>query len=71
MDEREQFPTPEHINDNPLTAPSQRILGCCTGYEKPLHGSLIAMDIGLETIRHECPLFNRWLEQLTSLTPLL
>lgn len=70
MHERQQFPTPEHINDNPLTAPSRRILNYCAEYEKPLHGSLIAMAIGLDTIRQECLLFNQWLQKLSDLTPL-
>ncbi|BAZ08950.1 hypothetical protein NIES4071_07560 [Calothrix sp. NIES-4071] len=65
--EREAFPSPEHINDNPITAPSKRILKCCDGYEKPLHGSLIAIDIGLETIRQQCQHFNQWLLRLENL----
>ncbi len=67
LDIRTQFPSPEHINDSPVTAPSKRILKECERYEKPVHGSLIALDIGLETIRRECFYFNRWLEHLESL----
>ena len=62
--ERDAFPSPEHINDQPQTAPSKRIMGCCPGYEKPLHGSLIAMDIGLDTIREQCQHFHQWLTRL-------
>ncbi|MFS0515002.1 DUF4276 family protein [Nostoc sp. UIC 10607] len=51
--ERNAFPSPEHINDNPLIAPSKRICNCCIGYNKPLHGALLAIDIGLDTIRQE------------------
>lgn len=69
--ERQQFLTPEHINDNPLTAPSKRILQRCEEYEKPLHGSLLATSIGLETIRRECRLFDQWLDRLLNLTPLI
>ena len=64
---RGQFETPEHINDSPMTAPSKRILKVCAGYDKPLHGSLIAIDIGLDTIRRECPKFNAWIEKLEAL----
>ncbi|MBW4667987.1 MAG: DUF4276 family protein [Cyanomargarita calcarea GSE-NOS-MK-12-04C] len=67
--ERNAFPSPEHINDNPLTAPSKRIRNCCNGYDKPLHGSLLAIDIGLDTIREECQHFNRWLLRLESIIP--
>jgi Domain of unknown function (DUF4276) len=66
--ERDVFPSPEHINDNPLTAPSKRIRNCCEGYDKPLHGSLLAIDIGLDTIRRECQHFNQWLLRLESIT---
>ncbi|MBD2533389.1 DUF4276 family protein [Nostoc flagelliforme FACHB-838] len=71
QDERNAFPSPEHINDNPLTAPSKRIRNCCNGYDKPLHGSLLAIDIGLDTIRQECQHFNRWLLRLESIIPVL
>jgi hypothetical protein len=27
----------------------------------------VALDIGLETIRRECQMFNRWIERLESL----
>ncbi|MEO1765387.1 MAG: DUF4276 family protein, partial [Cyanobacteria bacterium J06629_18] len=59
--------SPEHINDSPVTAPSKRILACCSGYEKPLHGSLIAIDIGLDTIRKQCRHFNQWLTRLENI----
>jgi hypothetical protein len=65
--ERNAFPSPEHINDNPLTAPSKRIRNCCNGYDKPLHGSLLAIDIGLDTIRQQCQHFNLWLLRLESM----
>jgi len=57
--DRNAFPSPEHINDNPLTAPSKRIRNCCDGYDKPLHGSLLAIDIGLDSIRQQCQHFNQ------------
>jgi len=65
--ERLQFKTPEHIDDGPDTAPSKRIARCCIGYEKPLHGSLIAMEIGLDMIRRECSHFNAWLTHMARL----
>jgi hypothetical protein len=65
--ESKLFPSPEHINDSPITAPSKRILRCCPGYDKPLHGSLIAMDIGLDTIRKQCQHFDKWLTKLENI----
>lgn len=61
---RGQFSTPEEINDSPLTAPSKRIIGLVPEYEKPLRGTLAALEIGLDTIRQECPLFRAWVERL-------
>lgn len=65
--ERRSFETPEHINEEPDTAPSKRILKHCNGYSKPLHGALIALDIGLDAIRRECRHFDGWIERLLSL----
>ena len=64
---RNGFATPEHINDGRTTAPSKRILTACNTYDKVAHGSLIALDIGLDTIRRECPLFDAWIKQLEGL----
>lgn len=64
---REQFATPEEINDSPGTAPSKRIEALVPGYEKPLLGVLAVLEIGLPAIRKECPLFNGWLKKLESL----
>ena len=61
---RNQFATPEEINDSPQTAPSKRILDLFPRYEKPLMGTLAVLEIGLEAIRKECPLFRAWLERL-------
>jgi hypothetical protein len=63
---RNQFTTPEEINDSPITAPSKRVIDLVPGYEKPLLGSLAALEIGLSCIRLECPHFNHWLTELES-----
>ncbi|MDP2432963.1 MAG: DUF4276 family protein [Pseudomonadota bacterium] len=59
--------TPEHINDNPLTAPSKRILKLMPEYKKTFHGPLIASEIGLDALRQACPHFNAWLFRLERL----
>lgn len=66
---RNQFANPEQINDSPLSAPSKRVQEILPGYEKPLMGTLAALEIGLEKIRAECPHFRQWLERLESLQP--
>lgn len=64
---REQFPTPEEINDSPVSAPSKRILKLVPGYNKPFHGNLAVLKIGLDPIRNECPHFREWLYRLETL----
>ncbi len=61
---RDQFSTPEEIDDSPQTAPSKRVLKLCPDYEKPIMGVLAALEIGLETMRRECPHFANWLRRL-------
>lgn len=61
---RDLFATPEEINDSPRTAPSKRIIDLVPAYEKPLMGTLAALEIGLDAIRQECPLFRDWIERL-------
>jgi hypothetical protein len=64
---RDDFTTPEEINDSPITAPSKRVESLVPGYEKPLLGVLAVLEIGLARIREECPHFDGWLKHLESL----
>jgi hypothetical protein len=57
---REQFKTPEEINDGKETAPSKRILHLFKSYQKVTNGYQIAQEIGIDVIRNECPHFNEW-----------
>ena len=61
---RDGFETPEEIDDSPVTAPSKRVAGLMPGYEKPLMGTLAALEVGLAAIRSQCPHFQTWLLQL-------
>ena len=63
---RDAFASPEEIDDSPLNAPSKRVETLVPSYRKPLHGTLGVLEIGLETIRRECPHFRGWLERLES-----
>lgn len=64
-----QFSGPEEVNNSPTTAPSKRLIARWPAYgrSKPLYGSLIALQIGLPTIRAKCPRFNDWVTQLEAL----
>lgn len=53
--------TPEHINNDPNTAPSKRILKLYPEYIKTLHGYKIARIIGTNVMRRECKHFNEWI----------
>lgn len=68
---RDEFETPEHINDNPNTAPSKRIITVFEDrrrrYRKPLHASIAAKEITIETMREECPHFRQWVDLLVAL----
>jgi len=66
---RDDFSSPEEINDSPITAPSKRIENLVHDYEKPTHGLLAALEIGLPTIRRECHLFDEWVKKLEALKP--
>ena len=64
---RDAFENPEEIDDSPQTAPSKRVERLVRGYEKPLLGTLAALEVGLGTMRHECPHFGSWLDRLEQL----
>ena len=65
------FQNPEDINDNPLTAPSKRIIRALDAYhiryDKVTGGALAILELGLNAIRRECPKFDSWLKKLESL----
>ena len=64
---RDQFASPEEINDRSDTAPSKRIASAVPGYDKALGGSLAAEAVGLAAMRGECPRFAAWLARLEAL----
>ena len=66
---RNDFPSPEDINDHPNTAPSKRIINLHSNYNKITDGILAAKEIGLATMRRECRHFDQWLKQLEFLSP--
>lgn len=64
---RSDFQTPEDINDSSETAPSKRIVRFIPRYQKPVDGPVVAMKIGLDLLRAECPRFDDWVTRLESL----
>ena len=66
---RSQFPTPEDIDDAPETAPGACIRNLVPGYDKRGYGPVLALEIGLDAMREECPRFDAWVAKLESLQP--
>ena len=64
---RDDYSSPEEINDSPQTHPSQRIKDLMPEYQKPTDGKRAASNIGLETFRKECPGFRRWLKRIEAI----
>jgi hypothetical protein len=64
---RQAFPSIEHINDGPQTAPSKQIAAVLPGYQKDPAGAIIAIEIGLTKMCAESQHFRNWLEQLRAL----
>jgi len=67
---RNEFDTPEDINNSRDTAPSKRIKKLFTQYDKVIHGSLIALEVGINKICEECHLFDTWVNKLKLLEEL-
>jgi hypothetical protein len=61
---RAQFNSPEEINDSSATAPSKRVEKLLPEYQKPLHGNIAILEIGLKAIRQQCPIFSDWVAKL-------
>ena len=61
---RNRFATPEAIDDSPDSAPSKRIEGLISRYQKQYMGTAAALAIGLDAIRRECPHFAGWVARL-------
>ena len=67
---RDEFDTPEDINNDPMSAPSKRVLAACSSYRKVIEGTLAAQSVGIPAIRAECQHFREWLEVLERLQAL-
>ena len=64
---RDAFPTPEHINNSPETAPSKRLEQLIPGYAKVRNGTILSKDVGLDTIIRECPHFRDWIKRIVDM----
>ena len=61
---RDDYPTPEHINNSVETAPSKRILHLIPNYSKTRQGVMLAKNIGIDCMLAECKHFAAWVEKI-------
>ena len=63
---------PELVDSGVESAPSKRILRAIPEYDKSAAGALVALDIGLQSLRARCARFNAWITRLETIggTPL-
>jgi hypothetical protein len=61
---RDDFDTPEEINNDPNNAPSKRVLAIYPGYRKVIEGTQAAKSVGIASMRTACHHFREWLEVL-------
>lgn len=64
---RDEFESPEDIDNDPETAPSKRVLAVCPDYRKVIEGTLAAAAVGIPIMREECRHFRAWIESLEAL----
>jgi hypothetical protein len=75
--DRDEFETPEHINNSYETKPSERIKDALNSsqifskskksYRKTYHGPLAIQEIGVDKLCLECKHFADWYQQLANL----
>jgi hypothetical protein len=65
---RDEFDSPEDINNDPETAPSKRVIAACPSYRKVIEGTQAATAVGIPTMRAQCHHFREWIESLEALT---
>lgn len=64
---RDSYPTPEHINNSPETAPSKRLKSLIPNYAKIKNGTLLSKTIGIDVIMDQCPHFREWIQAICAL----
>ena len=66
-DIRDEFVSPEHINNSTETAPSKRILTLIPDYSKVLDGTSLSKQIGINAMLAECEHFNKWVQKIRAI----
>lgn len=61
---KERYANPELINNSPESAPSKRLLQLIRRYSKVKDGTIVAKEIGIDTILENCPHFSEWIRSI-------
>jgi len=61
---RDQFSSPEHINDSVETAPSKRLEKLIPRYAKVRNSLIVSRKTGLDKIKQECQHFAEWIDRM-------
>ncbi|MCY4560984.1 MAG: DUF4276 family protein [Flavobacteriaceae bacterium] len=64
-----EYRNPEMINDKREKSPSHRLARIIRGYNKIVHGCILAEAIGLDQMREKNPHFHEWLNKIERLKP--
>jgi hypothetical protein len=67
---RDEFDSPEDINNNPQTAPSKRVIALYPAYQKVIEGTQAAGAVGIPAMKEQCHHFREWIETLERLEEL-
>ncbi len=62
-----EYNNPEMINTKKETSPSHRLKRIIKGYNKIIHGDILAEAIGLNKIRKKSPRFNEWIAKIENI----
>ena len=65
-----EYKNPEMINDIRESSPSHRLARIISGYDKIVHGCILAEAIGLDKMREKSPHFHEWLSKIEQLITL-
>jgi len=67
QDIKDEFESPEYINNSSDTAPSKRIMALIPDYSKVLDGANLSMKIGINAMLDECEHFNKWVQRICAI----
>lgn len=64
---KDSYPTPEHINNSPVTAPSKRLKELIPHYAKIRNGTQLSKYMGIDVMLESCPHFCEWIRSIVSI----